>query len=604
MLTAPIIQGTLPAFSGDTITIPFTMSRAVSVDSVSGFSLKIKSLHGSSYLLSLITTDYSCKEGWARFNITSNLEKLSIGSFYKVQLAYQDKKEQVGYYSTVGIIKYTINPTLSIKRNEDDKVFIGTYSQTDGDTTEREYAYRFILKNSSGNILDDTGEQLHLDSGNDDEITSYDSYTYKQDYKSESEHTLMYWVQTNNGLEIEKELEFTPKVIGSVSAAAGIVVTNDFENGYIAVSADLDKALEENSKTLSEALEGINENFFTTVEEYEAELNRVKEYYLEKDKALNSLKHSKEIYLCRSEDGGETWIDLKLFDNGIISWQDKTTEQGKSYLYGYRNDNVRVTAATEAYSDFEYAFLSDGKRQLKIKFNPKMSTFKSTVFESKVDTLGGKYPFFFRNGDVEYKEIALQGLLSYQSDEEGLFMGGLESLFAPLVRRIVPKYVKVRDYIRSRYGDFLGTSQVRALVSDVFINKDNAIFYSEDGVKYAEVTDRKVPDNFDNYYLRFWNEDPVRVEETERFMDETQTSAKIAARERDFKIAALKWLNNGEPKLLRTAPEGNYLVRLMNVSLSPEESLGRMLHSFSATGYEIAECTIDNLIKYGILEEV
>jgi hypothetical protein len=62
--------------------------------------------------------------------------------------------------------------------------------------------------------------------------------------------------------------------------------------------------------------------------------------------------------------------------------------------------------------DFEDAFLYDGERQLKIRFNPQISSFKSTILESKVDTIGGKYPFVFRNGNVEYKEFSIAGLLS------------------------------------------------------------------------------------------------------------------------------------------------------------------------------------------------
>jgi hypothetical protein len=40
-------------------------------------------------------------------------------------------------------------------------------------------------------------------------------------------------------------------------------------------------------------------------------------------------------------------------------------------------------------------------------YNPKVTTFKTTMQESKLDTMGGKYPKFFRNGQVEYKELAI-----------------------------------------------------------------------------------------------------------------------------------------------------------------------------------------------------
>ena len=66
-------------------------------------------------------------------------------------------------------------------------------------------------------------------------------------------------------------------------------------------------------------------------------------------------------------------------------------------------------------------YLYDGKRQLKIKYNPKVSTFKNTLLESKIDTIGSKYPFVFRNGNVNYKEFSISGLISYLSDDNGLF---------------------------------------------------------------------------------------------------------------------------------------------------------------------------------------
>jgi len=54
--------------------------------------------------------------------------------------------------------------------------------------------------------------------------------------------------------------------------------------------------------------------------------------------------------------------------------------------------------------------------------------------------------------------------------------------------------------------------------------------------------------------------------------------------------------------LLRTLTEGNVLVKLMNISLTPQTTLGRMIYSFSAEAYEVAECSLDNFINYGIIE--
>ena len=64
----------------------------------------------------------------------------------------------------------------------------------------------------------------------------------------------------------------------------------------------------------------------------------------------------------------------------------------------------------------------------------------------------------------------------------------------------------------------------------------------------------------------------------------------------------MNWLNNGQPKLFRSPGEGNFIVRLMNVSLTPNDTLGRMLHTFSCTAYEIADYSFKNLNAYGFIK--
>ena len=83
----------------------------------------------------------------------------------------------------------------------------------------------------------------------------------------------------------------------------------------------------------------------------------------------------------------------------------------------------------------------------------------------------------------------------------------------------------------------------------------------------------------------------------------TQLVATNIDNERKFKLRVLEWLSNGKPKLFRSATEGNYIVRLMNVSLSPNDTLGRMLHSFTANAYEIETYSFDNLQKYFFISQ-
>jgi len=65
--------------------------------------------------------------------------------------------------------------------------------------------------------------------------------------------------------------------------------------------------------------------------------------------------------------------------------------------------------------------------------------------------------------------------------------------------------------------------------------------------------------------------------------------------ERLFKLRVLNWLNNGKPKLFKSPSEGNYIVRLLNNSLSAMNGVGRMLHTFTSQAYEIADFTYKNM---------
>jgi hypothetical protein len=50
-------------------------------------------------------------------------------------------------------------------------------------------------------------------------------------------------------------------------------------------------------------------------------------------------------------------------------------------------------------------YLSDAEKTLCISLNPKVTNFKQNFQEQKTNTIGGKYPHFYRNGAVSYKEF-------------------------------------------------------------------------------------------------------------------------------------------------------------------------------------------------------
>ena len=53
--------------------------------------------------------------------------------------------------------------------------------------------------------------------------------------------------------------------------------------------------------------------------------------------------------------------------------------------------------------------------------------------------------------------------------------------------------------------------------------------------------------------------------------------------------------------MFKSPAEGNYIVRLMNNSLTPEDQLGRMIHSFQSTAYEAMDNSMASLLASGIV---
>lgn len=70
--------------------------------------------------------------------------------------------------------------------------------------------------------------------------------------------------------------------------------------------------------------------------------------------------------------------------------------------------------------------------------------------------------------------------------------------------------------------------------------------------------------------------------------------------QRKFRERVMSYLYNDVPKLFRSTPEGNILVRLTNVTLSPNAQLGRLVCDFSCTATEIGEASIENCKMYQI----
>ena len=503
-LYPPNISGTLPSFYKNSagaveITVPFSMNRTVSRSSVGGIVLRLKTAYTDIVLTEgLEGTSPNWQEAALSSTFTINsgvvLNRLHVGDYYKAQIAYKDSLGQIGYYSTVGMVKYTGRPSVEIvgfynyMTNMNPTEYVGSYHNDD--STESVYQYKFTLYNQASEVLETSGWLTHNSYEDTETTSSIDTYNIKYALQKNITYRVQYSVITNNNLTVNS---FKYLVMESDSIDAEIKATLEAKLNYDNACIDLSLIGKKNALGGEDAVTGV--------------------FVLQRASSL---------------DNYATWTTISNFRltgqlPSTFLFRDYTIEQGATYLYSIQQFNDSNIYSNRILSDeitaqFEDAYLYDGERQLKIRFNPKVSSFKTVVLESKKNTIGSKYPFIFRNGAVEYKEFPISGLISYMMDNDEFFLSRKEKLGVP------------RSY------EFT-----------------------------TDITDENV------------------------------------MVERRFKLEVLDWLNNGKVKLFKSPTEGNYLVRLMNVSLTPNDTVSRMIHTFSCTAEEVAAFTDENLSIYNLI---
>lgn len=414
--------------------------------------------------------------------------KFTIGQFYKLQLYYKNENDNPSIFSGVGVFKYSSDPALTVNdyqaqsnQNIYQNTVTGKYFNS-GDVTEKVYTYKFTLLDNYFNILETSGELLHNSSTDISNDSSYDTYTFKTDL--EKSGYIEYEINTINKINQKIRYFVKPQTLNNIAFNANLVAELDYDNGSVVLRL-------ENPMNPSLVISG---NYILSRAEIITDYKVWEPLY---KFTLNNTPLNQFKYIDNFVAHGNEYIYSiqKIDQNGIYSNRIKSNN----------NQSIQVF--------FEDMFLIDSENQLKIKFNPKVTSFKNTLLEAKQDTLGGKYPYFFRNGNVCYKEFPISGLISYQ------------------------------------------------------MNSNNSFFKEE-------------------------NLNP--------FINATQLTDENIMYERKFKLKVLDWLTDGKPKYFKSPAEGNYVVRLMNISLSPDDKLGRMLHTFNCTAYEFAENSLDSMVKNNI----
>lgn len=492
----PQINSIIPAFTGELLTIPFFHNITINEKEIIGFQVNIKDLYNKQ-IINEFTRTYDLTQGFVYFNLDRTL--LTLGNYYKVQIAYVNNNNEIGHYSAIGTTKFTSMPKVTIlgltpSINNPIKInYTGVFTQPiNGDITEKLYSSYFIIYDANNNILYQTEEKIH-NGVNDVNINEQiENISFNYEFLPQTLYKIQFITKSLNGVLSKSFRYFLIKEDTiPIELDGTLMAENIYDDGYVHLFITNSSNIHTNGSFI---------------------LSR-----------LNT-KTQKRLIL--------KYFNFNYENPNLWTYNDYSIEQGQEYLYSIQQYNSAGLYSNDLfaepiYADYEDMFLYDGKKQLKIKFNPSVSSFKTTILEQKIDTIGSKYPFIFRNGHVNYKEFPIGGLLSYLEDNE-------------------------------------------------------QYFYTED----IETEARAIIDALPNGIC---------------FNNKTNLIGNTFEKERFWKLNVLDWLNNGEIKLFKSPAEGVYLIRLTGVSLTPNEQLGRLLHSFTATAYEIADINEENLNNFNII---
>lgn len=244
-----------------------------------------------------------------------------------------------------------------------------------------------------------------------------------------------------------------------------------------------------------------------------------------------------------------------------IAFDDRTIESGVWYKYNFQV--VDKAGARSRFIDesiykpsplmivFNDVFLTAGDKQLKITLNNEIGSLSYNLQESKTDTIGSQFPWIRRNGAIKYRTFSLGGLISYLGNNEMILFSNSESSDTNI-----------------EYQNNLAEKNI------------NGLFYSKDDLFPQEVSELYQSYNLDNGITNY---NDIMLEKV-------------------FRDKVIDFLLEDRPVLFRSATEGNILIRLMDLSFSPNTQLKNYIYSFGSTAVEIAECNFDNFHKYNIYD--
>lgn len=296
--------------------------------------------------------------------------------------------------------------------------------------------------------------------------------------------------------------------------------------------------------------------------------------------ATNNIPDKTLIYIRRTDSNSnfKVWKDVfsTLYTQGsggwIFDWKDNTVESGVWYKYGlqYISPNtggIRTNNKVLLCRDFaekENSVLGhkDGEQwdRESGQINPPAE--ESLEKPDKI-MLIFEDVFLTGSGGQQLK-------ITYDNSLDSLKY----TQYISKTDTIGSKYPFIRQNSATCYRTFPIGGLVTALT-----NYDNQLFISE--------KDLFTNEEIYQFYKDYNNDNNI-------------TEYNDYIKEREFREAVMAFLIKDDVKLYRSTTEGNILVKLIDVSFTPKQELGRYIYSFSATAVECGDCTIENYAKYNL----
>ena len=437
-LYPPQLEGSLSAFAntydinnnnkflGTTLKISFGINHAVSVNSIKGIAIKIRTTSTNTFLVSdYIDTQHDLETGKAIFLFDKSKKFFNESQYYRVQIAFIDNNDTIGYYSTVGIIKCIASPIASIDKytsgniNMFDNSFYGVYTQdtTYGDSTEKAYSYIFNIYDSDGVLKLTSGEKIHDATQDTHSDTSQDFWRIYNEFEPGEIYYIEYIVTTLNGFVVASPKYKIMKIFSiPTEHQIRLRVKNNYENGYVDVGLEGYFGDNEELKQIYYQLADVNKEyndqviyfkkqgteyieFNGTLEEWEYLMGARALYTRTESSVYGEAAYTGNFVIKRSsaDTNFTEWVEIARFalqsqKPSTIHHRDRTVEQGVEYKYALQQYNIhnvysKMTFQSHAklmadgttdeiedtvIADFEHIFISDGTRQLKINYNPKI----------------------------------------------------------------------------------------------------------------------------------------------------------------------------------------------------------------------------------------